>query len=153
MATQCVMQCEFSDAEFIIRDRMNQACASEELQGAERAVLCALGQAFGKDKAVGIAEMQDQWRERGQKIYDDRTIKAAVKSLLEVWDIPIGSCRVPGQSGYYLVTSDDEAEDAVRPLKNEIFSLFRRIKALSPKSAFVRQLQGQMDLVKGSDGL
>jgi len=77
----------------------------------------------------------------------DRSVKQSVKTLLEEHDIPIGSCRRVPNNGYYFVVDDADAEEAVRPLKAEIFSLFRRIKGLSPNSQFVRELNGQLAML------
>lgn len=141
----------FTDAEAEVRRRVSLALQSEMLTRFESFVLWTLEQqeAFGMNRAVSIETLQNIWINTATpKPPSDRTIKDAVKSLLEMYGIPIGSCRIPGRNGYYLCTSDSDAEEAVRPLKSEIFSLFRRIKALSPKSEFVRKLNGQLDLPK-----
>lgn len=93
------------------------------------------------DKAMSIAVIQ--------KTVDiaDRRVKDSVKTLLEEYGVPIGSSRIPGKNGYYFLLTDLDAEEASRPIKAEIFSMFRRLKVLSPKSAFVRSLQGQMDML------
>lgn len=138
----------FTDAEESIRQKVNMAFAAK-LSPVEQAVLkcLMLGPSFGKLYMIGIDWMQISWRSDGLHVYDDRSIKGAVKSLLENYSIPIGSSRQPGCHGYWLIVNDDEAEEASRPIRNEIFSMFRRLKVISPKSAFVRGLQGQMDML------
>lgn len=139
----------FTDAEADIRHRSNAAHQSGKLTGVESFVLWTLEQenAYGMDKAVSIQTLQNIWNNTcTPNAPGDRSIKGAVKTLLEEYAIPIGSCRIPGRNGYYLCIHDSDAEDAVRPLKSEIFSLFRRIKALSPKSEFVRKLNGQLTM-------
>lgn len=141
----------FTDAEHDIRCRVSMAHQSGELTGIQSFVLWTLEQegAFGIDKAVSIETIQNIWNNTcTPQAPSDRAIKGAVKGLLEDFSVPIGSCRVPGRNGYYMCVQDSDAEDAVRPLKSEIFSLFRRIKALSPQSSFVRELQGQITLLK-----
>lgn len=117
----------------------------------EMAVLRALLQPsprLGKREALGIAAMQRQWKEAGRTVYSERAVKGAVKVLIEEHEVPIGSCRVPGENGYYLLSCLEEAEDTSRPLRNEIYSLFARLKATNPKSHFVRSLAGQIELLK-----
>lgn len=136
----------FSSVEANIRERIASAFRSS-LEPCERAVLWAIEKHYGQASAIGIAEMQDAWRTNDQKVWADRAIKGAVKSLLEVHEIPIGSCRVPGRNGYFICITASDIEEAERALRNEIFSLFRRLKCISPKSAFVRELSGQMALL------
>ena len=102
------------------------------------------GGAFGMGQAMSIAVIQKTVN------ISDRLVKDAVKGLLERCEVPIGSCRVPGKNGYFLCCSAADAAAAARPYESEIFSMFRRLKALSPKSAFVRHLEGQMALLEVS---
>lgn len=134
----------FSEVNADLRRHVASVMESGTLLPVERAVLTAIMHypSFGRHTAISIASIQSH---HGN--YSDRAIKGAVKSLLEEHGIPIGSCRTPGQNGYYLIISDKDAEEASRPLQNEIMSMFRRLKVLSPKSAFVRQLNGQMDML------
>lgn len=129
---------------------MTALLEGDSLGPSERAVLRHLlaGPSFGRGMAQSIDSMQLMWRRNGVTVYDDRTIKKSVKALLEEHGVPIGSCRIPGQNGYYIIVSDNDAREAERPLRNEIFSLFRRISVISPKSSFVRHLNGQMDMLK-----
>lgn len=133
----------------IIRAKMESAFAAN-LSDVERSVLSALhtGGAYGKHMIISTDDMHAKWRSRGEKVHDRRAVRAAIKTLLEVYDLPIGSSRTPGDNGYWFIISDDEAEDASRHLRNEIFSLFRRLKVINPRSKFVRELQGQVQLLE-----
>jgi hypothetical protein len=136
------------DAYEIIREKMNMAFAAN-LSDCERAVLSLMNyyQAFGKDFIISTDRMHSIWQSRGEKVHDRRKVRAAIKTLIEVYDLPIGSSRTPGDNGYFFCVLDAEAEAATQHLKNEIMSLFRRIKVLSPKSDFVRKLNGQLQLL------
>jgi len=138
----------FSEAECTIGHKVSVALLAD-LSPVERAVLRELidRDAYGKAKMVSTDDMYVAWNRRMQKVHDRRAVRAAIKTLLEVYDLPIGSSRTPGDNGYWFIVSDAEAEDASRHLRNEIFSLFRRLKVISPRSAFVRQLQGQIELL------
>lgn len=141
----------FTDAECEIRHRVDVALRSEKLTGTASFVLWTLEQenAYGINNAVSINTLQNIWENTATpNAPSDRSIKDAVKGLLEDHDIPIGSCRIPGKSGYFFISSDSDAEDASRPLRAEIFSMFRRLKVINPKSAFVRKLQGQISLME-----
>jgi hypothetical protein len=141
----------FPTVEEDIKMRIDAALIHEALTPVERAVLECLMQGhptFGRQSTMTIAYMQSMCVFRDKKSYSPRSIKGAVKSLLEVYNIPIGSSRTPGDCGYWVIVSDEEAEEASRPLRNEIFSMFRRLAIISPKSAFVRKLNGQIELLR-----
>ena len=97
----------------------------------------------GRESAIQISVMRGIWAAAGCYIWPERSIKAAVKELLEVHEIPIGSSRST-PAGYYLIESDTDARLAVEPLAAEIRSLARRCRVLSPKSNYVRSLLGQL---------
>lgn len=137
-----------------IRRLSSMAFQSGKLTGIQSFVLWTLQDqdAYGIDKAVSIQVIQNIWNNTcTPKAPADRSIKDAVKILLEEHAVPIGSSRIPGRNGYFFCCSDADAEEAVRPYINEIHSMFRRIKVLSPKSAFVRQLNGQTGFGKESE--
>lgn len=140
----------FEAAQNEVMLRVNNALEKKDLEPHESAVLKALTHPprLGRSSAFGISAMQKYWHASGQKIYSDRQIKSAVKNLLEEYGVPIGSCRTPGKNGYYLLTSPEDIAETERPLRNEIYSIFGRLKAYSPNSHFVRSLAGQMDLLK-----
>jgi hypothetical protein len=138
----------FTDAEETIRQKVDLAFAAP-LSDCERDVLTALYGlgAFGKAMILSTDDMHAKWIAHRNKVHDRRKVRAAIKTLIEVYDLPIGSSRIPGDNGYYFLVNDEEAEDASRHLRNEIMSLFRRLKVISPKSAFVKQLQGQIQIL------
>lgn len=132
-----------------LRKRIDYVWQSDKLSPAERCLIhiLTIEDAFGMDNAISISKVQDLQFRKGEYMHGARAIKDAVKSLLEVHGLPIGSCRVPGRNGYFFIVTDADAELASRPLQAEIFSMFRRLKVISPKSAFVRGLQGQIELL------
>lgn len=139
----------FSDVEDILRHRIGDVL--QKIEGVDSFVLWTLQdqESFGIDAAVSIETIQNIWDNTvSKKVPSDHRIKQAIKTLIEDFELPIGGCRIPGKNGYYFVVSDSDAEDASRPLRSEIFSMFRRLKVISPTSAFVRQLQGQITLLK-----
>ena len=140
----------FNTIEQDLSERIDAAQQSGKLQPVERAVLLKVSRRYGQERAISIATMQKIWGYASVKIYSDRAIKQAVKTLLEEFAIPIGSCRIPGRAGYYLIVSPQDAIDAERPLRNEIYSMFRRLKVINPRSAFVRHLNGQIELWKAN---
>ena len=145
----------FADVDAEIRARVADALTSPAITNVETAVLnlMLLNGAFGRKSIINIEGMQRRWSDQGMRVYDARAIKGAVKSLVENHRVPIGSSRTVGDSGYWLCTNDQDVEDACRPLKNEIYSMFRRIKALSPNSDFVRKLNGQLSLLSEEGGV
>ena len=136
----------FSPAEEV-RDRIASAILTLPTPSNEYDVLSVLKgrDAFGRHRAVSIETIQTFLP------LSQRAVRDTIKTLLEEHDIPIGSSRIPGQHGYFFCISDEDAAFATRHLKNEIFSLFARIKKLDPKSKFVRELQGQMMIMEGEE--
>lgn len=95
---------------------------------------------------VSIASMQQFWRWVGCRVLTDRQVKAAVKELLEVHRIPIGSSKVPGSNGYYFILTEEDRQQAETSLIADIISLAARLKVINPKSRYARLLQGQIGL-------
>jgi len=135
--TQQPLEFVTAEAQLAIHRRLSELIVDKMMLPCDKAVMLRLMafHAYGSSKALSIAAMQYKWRADGVHVWRDRAIKQAVKNLLEIYDLPIGSCRIAPHNGYYFVISDEDAEAAVRPLKAEIFSMFRRIKVLSPRSA------------------
>lgn len=76
----------------------------------------------------------------------DRTVKLAVKELVETHEIALGSAR-GAHHGYFFVVDDVEAQAATRPLLAEIRSLAKRCRALDPRhNSYLRHLLGQMEV-------
>jgi hypothetical protein len=133
-----------------VHQRILDARSSGKLTDCESDVLSLLaapeGPRLGRSRAMQISEMQGYWSRTGRHVWPDRTIKGAVKQLLEVHEVPVGSSRAVGCSGYFLLESDEDLQASERPLKGELLSIARRLKALNPRSAFARQLVGQLQI-------
>lgn len=129
--------------------RIYAACDAGRLSPAAAAVLDLLTEwplAAGAANAKSIRGMQDTWRARQMQVWCDRTVKAAVKELLEVHEIPVGSIRGADVHGYFLICTDEDRKQAERPLASEIISLARRLRTINPKSRYARLLMGQQEL-------
>lgn len=72
----------------------------------------------------------------------ERDVKAAVKSLVEDFGLPIGASRQEPH-GYFFIVSADDLEFALRPLANEVISIARRMRKLGG-SAIVKEMLGQI---------
>jgi len=75
-----------------------------------------------------------------------RTVKAAIKQLIETHGIAIGATR-GAEHGYFFITTDEQAQKAVEPLLSEIRSLAIRVRALSPSTPYIQHLLGQMEVL------
>ena len=73
-----------------------------------------------------------------------RDVKAAVKSLVEDFGLPIGASRQQ-PFGYFLCVTPEDMEDAIRPLVHEIESLARRVRVLGGERRLA-EIFGQMRL-------
>lgn len=60
----------------------------------------------------------------------ERRVKMIVKSLIEDFGIPIGGSRQE-PVGYFLIVTPDDLEQALRPLRREVVSIGRRMRALT----------------------
>lgn len=95
----------------------------------------------GRQWRVGSGE----WR--GEQPWNERTVKAAVKDLVERFGMQIGASRKPPYGYFFILTAEDR-EEARRPLRNELKSLARRLRALSSKLEIARewgQIQVELD--------
>jgi hypothetical protein len=128
--------------------RISDARATNKLSPCESDVLDLLSESvcLGRDKALGIAAMQAVWERRGKRVWPDRSIKDSVKQLLEIFEVPIGSSRARGSSGYYFLSDSEDLEAAERPLRAEIISLVKRLKTINPKSRFAQHIAGQLQM-------
>ena len=135
--------------------RIRAALASKKLSSTALDILHILDASgyprVGRSNATSIKEIQHtisiSWGRC--KSPSDRSIKMAVKELIEQHEIPIGSIRkVRGDAphGYFFIISPADAEAAIGPLLSEIKSLARRIRILSPDSEYMRRLSGQIGL-------
>lgn len=129
--------------------RISDARLSRKLSDCELDVLYVLvdlvtGPCAGRGRAIQIDQMQGVWTRGGAHVWTDRTIKAAVKQLIEAHGIPVCSSRHCTSGGYFLAVETEDMEAAERPLRGEIISLAKRLRAFNPKSDFARHLAGQL---------
>ena len=96
--------------------------------------------------ALQIGQMQCIWNISGQHVWTDRHVKASVKALIETHGIPVCSSRHRIDGGYYLAVETRDLEAAERPLRGEIISLAKRLKAFNPNSQFARLMSGQLQI-------
>jgi hypothetical protein len=95
---------------------------------------------------VSIFEIQAHLSATFDTWLSERSVKAAVKDLVETHSIAIGSARGKDH-GYFLIVTDGAAQAATRPLLAEIRSLARRCRALDPRTnRYLRGLLGQMEV-------
>ena len=132
-----------------IQERIDLARQSANLTDCARSVLDILAGRFpivGCNNAMQIAHIQRVWMQREERVYSDRLVKEAVKSLIEDHGIAIGSSRRAGSSGYFVCATPEDLAAAERPLRAEVFSLLRRLKTFNPNSDISRHLAGQVEL-------
>jgi hypothetical protein len=148
--TQQPLQFVAEEAQFQIRNRIMELSKGQSSTFTERFVLEQLisMSAWGLKEAVSIGDMIDRANACGPNTFSHRSIKFAVKRLIEEHGIPIGSSRLQPRPGYFFIVSDEDAEVAARALQADVLSMFRRIKVLAPRSAFVRKLNGQIELLE-----
>ncbi len=94
------------------------------------------------DVLIAVLRMPTQPADRLER--SRRTVKAMVKDLIEQHHVPIGASRVPPY-GYFLIISPEDLSEALRPLKSELRSLARRVRALTTEE-FVARLFRQIPL-------
>ena len=129
--------------------RIHNARNSGKLSNCEAAVLYFLVDLTAvpcacKGRAIKIAQIQGAWARGREHVWTDRQIKSAVKDLIETHNIPVCSSRERFTGGYYLAVKTADLEAAERPLRGEIISLAKRLKAFNPRSDFSRHLAGQL---------
>jgi hypothetical protein len=99
----------------------------------------------GARRAITIGQIIAETRANSSRRFgalNERSVKAAVKELVEVHGLPIGSSRgeVPG---YYLIVTPQEAEVVCRVYEAEIRSLSRRVRTLRGMD-YAKRLLGQV---------
>jgi hypothetical protein len=95
---------------------------------------------------IPLAEIQRYSRAVMRVELSDRTVKGAVKQLIEQYGVAIGSARGAARHGYFFIRTDEEATAAAAPLLAEIRSLATRCRTLSPKNPYIQHLLGQMEV-------
>lgn len=94
------------------------------------------------DRNVSLFDLQIEIRESCRILISDRTIKRAIKLLVEEHGIAIGSSRT-ASNGYFFIRTPEQSKAALAPLLAEIRSLARRCRVLSPRTAYIRRVHGQ----------
>lgn len=100
----------------------------------QRVLLRMLKWHKGEQRPIRIAVIQ------GKLSLTDREIKEAVRSL--DYGLPIVGLRRPPY-GYFVAITPEEVAEAVRPLRNEVLQIARRIRALRD-SDYLREMLGQI---------
>lgn len=59
-----------------------------------------------------------------------RDVMAVISGLILDHEIPIGGARMIGKSGYFIITNEDERQQALVPLKKTVVSMQQRIEQL-----------------------
>jgi hypothetical protein len=135
--------------------RIVAALRSDLLAEPEKEVLRFIAERRGAEQPITIAEllrslgpawpMWDQKHQREETLplaQRQRLVKRIVKDLIELHGIPIGGSREKPY-GYFLVVTAADLAIALRPLKNELRSISKRVQALTSKK-FVAELHRQM---------
>ena len=129
-----------------LADRIFSTLADKSLPAFAFNTLMALSElADPHGGAVPLAEVQRYAKRVIQVDLGDRTIKAAVRLLIDKYGVAIGSARGK-RHGYFFITTDEEATAAAAPLLAEIRSLAARCRTLSPKNPYIQHLLGQMEV-------
>lgn len=105
----------------------------------------------GAANAITIREILRAFNVQ-RSTFNERTLKAAVKDLVERFGMQIGASRKPPYGYFFILTAEDQ-EEAARPLRNELKSLSRRLRRLSSKQELARlfgQVQLQLDREDGA---
>lgn len=128
-----------------VQDRVDAVLLGTDATLTAHEVMIYLRRAAGPGRAVTIAEIQARQKVRRGYVSSPRIIKRAVKELLEIHGVPIGSAR--GRNpGYFLLCTPEDVDKAEKPLLGEVRSLARRLRAINRKSEISRVLCGQLGL-------
>jgi biotin operon repressor len=80
----------------------------------------------------------------------ERAIKEVVQSLVVDHGIRIGGARIGEDHGYFMVMDAEDLEAAVKSYRNQILSMWRRLKVLCEAHA-LRELHGQLTIEEGDE--
>jgi len=118
---------------------------SADLDECSKELLRILAARKGSEHAILLRQVQ-QLLPRGREgaLVTERDLKKMVKELIELHAVPVGALRVPPY-GYFLVVTPEDLGEALRPLKNELRSIARRVRALTSPE-FVARLFRQLPL-------
>ncbi len=136
-------------SEQILR-RVDETLAHAELAAdvPSRSVLIILREHVGRDNAIPRAELAELLE------MPDRMVREVISELRGRFHIAIGSNRTPGASGYFLVSTAEEALQLTGPLLHQAFSLLRVARSLGGRHAtaeWMGQTRIALDLDKEDD--
>jgi hypothetical protein len=92
----------------------------------------------GRSNPISIAQLRDKTG------YTERQIKGIVEQLVTTHKLRIGANREE-PVGYFVVESAEDLAAAVRPYRNQIIAMWRRLRVLESRSG-LRELLGQLTL-------
>ena len=142
------------DLERAVAARIAQVLAGKNcpwpIDWLQQEILKLLRERVGRSQALSISKIVsavDYSENDPVPHWNEREVKAAVKSLVEDFGIPIGASRRPPY-GYFLIATREDLEHALSPLRGELRSLSRRYRALAGKkilAAVFGQIQLELD--------
>lgn len=127
---------------------MQIAKVKPKMTPCESDVIAALlsGPYASREHPVSIAAMQTIWRTScGGCYHHERKVREAVKHLVEVHGLPIGSVH-HAPAGFFLMCSPEDVAATEAHLLKGTLSMLRRLRAINPKSEISRRLCGQLDI-------
>jgi len=80
---------------------------------------------------------------------DERAVKGIVEQLVVTHRMRIGGKR-EAPVGYFVVVDAEDQETAVRPFRNQVLAMWRRLRVLAEPRA-LRELHGQLTIEGGKD--
>jgi hypothetical protein len=134
-------------SEQILR-RVDETLAHAELAAdvPSRSVLIILREHVGRENPITRAELADLLE------MPDRMVREVIADLRGRFCIAIGSNRTPGASGYFLVSTAEEALELTEPLLHQAFSLLRVARALCGRQTIAEWMgQRSLDLEREDD--
>ena len=116
-----------------------------ELSADERRVLSAVRCRRGSRNALPIREIQ---RSMGDGALTDRAIKKTVRTLRVNFHLPIGSSKLAGEAGYFIMLTDEDHAILRGQVLDQVRAELEVLKAVDgPRAAL--ELLGQLQLEVG----
>ena len=112
------------------------AASKIEASAEERVIAEMIWRHKGRANPISIAKIAAA---TGKK---DREIKAIVAELVVSHGMKIGGSRME-PVGYFLVVDAEDLEAAIRPYRDQVMAMWRRLRALAD-SRTLRELHGQL---------
>jgi biotin operon repressor len=98
----------------------------------------------GKDRAISRADLARKLNK------PDRLVRSMVRSLRMDFGVAIGTNRSAGNSGYYLVSTAEEARELTQKLQQQAISILRVCRSLGGRHA-TAEFFGQARIELGLD--